>query len=103
MIMDYRVLYDHLIDTCEIYYSNWAYLQYNQLVDVKNYEHLRLTPQSLMSSSDFVTKVIWTVIRYNTRLHHSKCDDEFHKATGHRISDYFEFKDGDLVIFLKKR
>lgn len=29
MIMDYRVLYDHLIDTCEIYYSNWAYLQYN--------------------------------------------------------------------------
>ena len=56
-----------------------------------------------MSSSDFVTKVIWTVIKYNSRLHHSKCDDEFFKATGHRISDYFEFKDGDLVIFLKKR
>ena len=56
-----------------------------------------------MGSSDFVTKVLWTVIKYNQRLHHSKCDDEFFKATGHKISDFFEFKAGDLIIFLKKR
>ena len=56
-----------------------------------------------MGSSDFVTKVLWTVIKYNKNLHHTKCDDEFFKATGHRISDFFEFKEGDLIIFLKKR
>ena len=56
-----------------------------------------------MNSPDFVTKVLWTVINYNHKLHHSKCDDEFYKATGYRISDYFEFKEGDLIIFLKKR
>lgn len=56
-----------------------------------------------MGSSDFVTKVLWTVVKHYARLHHSKCDDEFYKATGHRISDFFEFKEGDLIIFLKKR
>ena len=56
-----------------------------------------------MNSPDFVTKVLHTVIKYNHKLHHSKCDDEFFKATGHRISDFFEFKEGDLIIFLKKR
>ena len=56
-----------------------------------------------MSSLDFVTKVLWAVISYNRKLHHSKCDDEFFKATGHKLSDYFEFKEGDLIIFLKKR
>ena len=56
-----------------------------------------------MNSPDFVTKVLHTVVKYNHRLHHTKCDDEFYKATGHRISDFFEFKEGDLIIFLKKR
>ena len=56
-----------------------------------------------MSSPDFVTKVLWTVIKYNHKLHHSKCEDEFYRATGHKISDFFEFKEGDLVIFLKKK
>ena len=81
MTIDHKVLYDTVIDTCEVHYSNWAYLQCNNLVDVRSYEHLRLTPQSLMGSPDFVTKVLWTVIKYNHKLHHSKCDDEFHKAT----------------------
>ena len=44
MTIDYKVLYDSVIDWCEIHYSNWAYLQCNKLVDIKMYEHLRLTP-----------------------------------------------------------
>ena len=77
MTIDHKVLYDELIDSCEIHYNNWAYLQFNKLIDIKRYEHLKLTPQSLMGSSDFVTKVLWTVVKYRGKLHHSKADDEF--------------------------
>ena len=31
MTVDYKVLYDTIIDYCEIHYSNWAYLQCNKL------------------------------------------------------------------------
>ena len=62
MTIDHKVLYDELIDSCEIHYNSWAYLQVNKLIDIKRYEHLKLTPSSLMGSSDFVTKVLWTVV-----------------------------------------
>lgn len=103
MTIDHKVLYDEMIDSCEIHYSNWAHLQFNKLVDIKRYEHLKLVPQCLMGSSDFVTKVLWTVVNFKGRLHHSKADDEFSKATGYKISDFFEFKEGEIALFMKKK
>ena len=44
MQLDYKVMYDQLLDWVEINYSNWAFLQCNKMVDVRHYEHLRLTP-----------------------------------------------------------
>ena len=44
MTIDHKVLYSELVDSCEIHYSNWAHLQFNKLIDIKKYEHLKLTP-----------------------------------------------------------
>ena len=33
----------------------------------------------------------------------SSLDEEFFKAVGSRISDYYEFNEGQLVLFLKRR
>ena len=89
-----------MVDHCEVHYSNWAYLQYNKLVDVNKYEHLQLTPKSLMESSDFLMKSFWTVVNYNRKLHHLRLEDELLKATGYKLSDFMDFAPGDLRIFL---
>ena len=44
MVSDHKLLYDRLVDTCEIKYATWALLQVRQLVDIKKYEHLKLVP-----------------------------------------------------------
>jgi len=89
-----------MVDSCEVNYASFAALQLQRLVDIKKYEHVRLIPQSLMNSADFVTKVLWTVINHKGRLHFSKANEEFYKATGFKISDFFEFKDDEMKSFL---
>lgn len=70
------------------------------MVDIKNYEHLKLVPRSLMNSQEFIYKTIWTVVRQNQHLHYSKVEDEFFKATGFRISDFFDYKKEEMEKFL---
>jgi hypothetical protein len=71
------------------------------LVDLKKYDHLKLIPKSLMSSNDFITKVLWTIIKELGKVHFSEINKEFERATGNLISDYFEFKDDEMKQFLK--
>jgi len=54
-----------------------------------------------MSSSEFITKVLWTILREIGKTHFSQINREFEKATGNLISDYFEFKDDEMLTFLK--
>ena len=63
-IIDNKLLYDKLVDTCEIKYATWALLQVRELVDIKKYEHLKLVPYNLLKSTDFITKVLWTAIKH---------------------------------------
>ena len=72
-------------------------------VNLKNYDHLKLVPRSLMSSSEFITKVLWTILKELGRTHFSQMNREFERATGNLISDYFEFKDDEMLTFLKQK
>ena len=38
--VDYRILYDQVVDTVEIHYAEWAHLQLTGMVDVYKYQHL---------------------------------------------------------------
>jgi len=49
-----------------------------------------------MESSEFVTKVLWTVINHHSKLHFSEVTEKFKLATGHNISDYFEFDKDEI-------
>lgn len=71
MIIDYKVDYEHLVDSITIYYADWSYLQLMNFVDLKNYDHLKLVPRSLMNSSEFITKVLWTILRELGKTHFS--------------------------------
>ena len=73
------------------------------IVDLRKYDHLKLVPRSLMSSNDFITKVLWTIVRELGKVHFSQINREFEKATGNLISDYFEFKDEEMRQFLKMK
>ena len=56
-----------------------------------------------MSSNDFITKVLWTIVKELGKVHFSQINREFEKATGNLISDYFEFKDDEMKQFLKMK
>ena len=56
-----------------------------------------------MSSNDFITKVLWTVVKELGKVHFSQINKEFEKATGNLISDYFEFKDDEMKQFIKMK
>ncbi len=71
MIIDYRVDYDKLVDSITIFYADWSYLQLMKLVDLKKYDHMKLVPRTLMSSNDFITKVLWTIVRELGKVHFS--------------------------------
>lgn len=96
MIMDTKVLYDQMIDSIEIKYANWAHLQFHNLVDIKKYDHLKLVPPQLLSSAEFIHKALWTITRHKDGIRPEYADEDFNKATGHKISDYFEFAKGEL-------
>ena len=40
-------------------------------VDIKKYDHLKLVPRTLMSSNDFITKVLWTIVKELGKCHFS--------------------------------
>lgn len=101
MIIDYRVDYKRVVDTITINYADWSYLQLMQIVDIRKYEHLKLVPRALMSSNDFITKVLWTIVREQERVHYTQVNKEFEKATGNLISDYFEFQEDEMKQFLR--
>jgi len=90
-----------MVDSITVHYADWSYLQLMNFVDLKYYDHLKLVPRSLMSSSEFITKVLWTILREIGKTHFSQINREFEKATGNLISDYFEFKDDEMLTFLK--
>ena len=92
-----------MVDSITIHYADWSYLQLMNFVDLKYYDHLKLVPRSLMSSSEFITKVLWTILRDIGKTHFSQINREFEKATGNLISDYFEFKDDEMLTFLKQK
>lgn len=72
-------------------------------MDIRNYDHLKLVPRTLMNSNDFITKVLWTIVRELGKVHFSQLNKEFEKATGNLISDYFEFKDEEMRQFIKMK
>lgn len=37
------------------------------------------------------------------KVHYSKANDEFYKATGFKISDFFEFKEKEMEQFIKMK
>ena len=65
-------------------------------MDLKNYNHLKLIPKALMSSNEFVSKVLWTVLKEVGKIHYTMINAEFYKATGFKISDYFEFREDEM-------
>jgi hypothetical protein len=71
MIIDYKVDYEHLVDSITIHYADWSYLQLMHFVDLKKYDHLKLVPRSLMTSSEFITKVLWTILADIGKIHYS--------------------------------
>lgn len=89
-----------------------------QIVKPNYYSHLRLTPPSLMRSTEFITQAIWIIAKKftpqavmsnnintltKTALPLDKLEQEFSKATGQKISDFFTFQEGQLMEFLKNR
>lgn len=56
-----------------------------------------------MSATDFITKVLWSVINHKGRIHFKTCSKEFQIATTHKLSDFFEFEEDDMKKFLGLR
>ncbi len=56
-----------------------------------------------MSSNDFITKVLWTIVKELGKIHFTQINKEFEKATGNLISDYFEFKDDEMKQFINMK
>ncbi len=56
-----------------------------------------------MSSNEFVSKVLWTIVKESGKIHFSQINGEFYKATGFKISDFFEFKDDEMKQFIKMK
>ena len=71
------------------------------MVDVYKYDHLKLAPSHLVKGTDFVLKIIWTIANHKGPIDAFKVSEEFFKATGFKLSDYFEFSREDIVTFLK--
>ena len=106
MVEDFKLLYDQgPIDSIEIKYSQWAALKCQNLVDLKEYSHLRLLTQDQIGSQDFMTQCLETIVSKHRKVHWKECDDKFHEATGgnHKISDVFEFFEDDMKKFLEKK
>lgn len=56
--------FDELIDRFEVNFSTWAHLTCERpLIKPGSYRHLSMTPPSLMQSTEFLTRVIWTVVK----------------------------------------
>ena len=70
MQVDYRIDYDKRVDVIVVNYAEWSYLQLMRMVDIKCYDHLKLIPKSLMSSNEFVSKVVWTILNTQKKLHY---------------------------------
>ena len=96
MSKDYEILWDEgPCDELTIHYAEWTYLQLHKLVNVEEqYDHIKLVPKMLVESQEFMTKCLKTIIKHFSKLHYSKCDEEFFNATGgnYKISDFFEFE-----------
>lgn len=73
------------------------------MVNVAKFDDLRLIPKSLMSSSDFLAKAIWTMLKKFDKLHYSKIQTEFIRATGFKIDDFFDFKEKDMELYFKMK
>jgi len=78
-------------------------LQLTKMVDVYKYEHLKLAPQHLIKGTDFILKCIWTIVNHKGQVDGYRISDEFFKATGYRLSDFFEFTKDDIITFIKGR
>lgn len=54
-----------------------------------------------MSSSDFLAKALWTMLKSIGKLHYSKIQGEFFKTTGFKIEDFFDFGEKDMELYFK--
>jgi hypothetical protein len=97
------VLYDKFYDSCVIKYTSWAFLQLNKMVDLKIYEHLKLTTKTLMQGQEGIWKVFWSICNHLGKLHVEKFVPQFKVATGQNLQDYFEFNSEDIRSFLMKK
>ena len=102
-IVDYKILYDHVLDSIEINYAEWAHLQLTKMVDVYKYEHLKLAPSHLIKGTDFVLKIIWTIANHKGYIDSARVQDEFLKATGFKLQDFYEMRQEDILTFLQQR
>lgn len=100
--VDFKILYDEPVDFLEINYANWAYLQSNQMVSLRNYSNLKLIPASLIDSHEVILKVIHTVVKHHGSLHWERILDEFKRSTCVALSDHYEFEANELMAFLKQ-
>ena len=73
------------------------------MVSVNKYDDLKLIPKSLMSSSDFLAKAIWTMLKNVGKLHYSKIQGEFFRTTGFQIEDFFDFGEKDWELYFKMK
>ncbi len=65
------------------------------MVSLNTYDHLKLVPVSLIGQ-EMVWKVIWTIINHLGKLHYSKCVEQFKKATGLSLTEYFDFEPDEM-------
>ena len=114
------VNFSELVDRIEINFSTWANLACERgLIKPSLYKHLKLTPPNLMQSTQFLTRVMWIVVRHCTletldvtdkqavldsAFGVDRIQDEVAKATGHQICDFYDnLKQEDIVQFLKNK
>ena len=58
-----------------------------------------------MNSQEFVYKALWTVVREERRnpFNYRDADRKFERATGFKISDFFEFREKEMEQFIKMK
>ena len=72
------------------------------MVDVNNYNHIKLAPKVLIESTEFMMKCLKTITKHCGGIHWSKLEFEFQKATKgvFQISDFFEYNKDQIKEFL---
>ena len=96
-----------MIDSVEINYADWAYLQFNKMINIYDPIYLELVPTTLMKSLDFILKLVWCVINSKPAksLPLSRIEKEVEFLTkGHKINDFFSIEsEKELEHFLLRR